>query len=78
MEASYSELAEQHAARGSPVRIAKYQADVDREFAQEQLGLQTFPTIVMLPKSRQGHIKYPSERRDAETLDLWIKSVVGR
>ena len=49
MEGSYSELAEQ--LQGSHVRVAKYQADVDREFAQERFGLKTFPTIVMLPKA---------------------------
>ncbi|KAK9865032.1 hypothetical protein WJX84_003919 [Apatococcus fuscideae] len=78
MEGSYSELAEQYAARGSHVRIAKFQADTDREFSQQTFGLQTFPTIVMLPKSRKQYIRYPSERRDVETLDLWIKSVVGQ
>jgi hypothetical protein len=49
MEDSYSELAEQ--LQGSHVRVAKFQADVDREFAQERFGLKTFPTIVMLPKA---------------------------
>lgn len=49
MEGSYSELAEQ--LQGSHVRVAKFQADVDREFAQERFGLKTFPTIVMLPKA---------------------------
>ncbi len=78
MEASYSDLAEQYAARGSHVRIAKFQADTEREFAQQTFGLQTFPTLIMLPKAGKGYIKYPSERRDVETLDLWIKSVAGR
>ena len=78
MEASFNELADRYAASGSHVQIAKFQADVDREFSQQNFGLQTFPTIVMLPKSRKGYIKYPSERRDADTLDLWIKSVAGR
>jgi hypothetical protein len=49
MEGSYSELAEQ--LQGSHVRVAKFQADVDREFAQERFGLKTFPTVVMLPKA---------------------------
>ena len=49
MEGSYNELAEQ--LQGSHVRVAKFQADVDREFAQERFGLKTFPTIVMLPKT---------------------------
>ncbi|KAK9865085.1 hypothetical protein WJX84_003630 [Apatococcus fuscideae] len=78
MEESYNELAEQYAARGSDVRIAKFQADTDRQFSTKTFGLQTFPTLVMLPRSTSGYIKYPSERRDVETLDLWIKSVAGR
>lgn len=49
MEGSYNELAQQ--LQGSSVRVAKFQADVDREFAQEKFGLKTFPTIVMLPKA---------------------------
>jgi hypothetical protein len=49
MEGSYNELAEQ--LQGSHVRVAKFQADVDRDFAQERFGLKTFPTIVMLPKA---------------------------
>jgi adenylyl-sulfate reductase (glutathione) len=49
MEDSYNELAEQ--LQGSHVRVAKFQADVDRDFAQERFGLKTFPTVVMLPKA---------------------------
>ncbi len=49
MEGSYTQLAEDLA--GSHVRIAKFQADIDREFAQERFGLKTFPTIVFLPKT---------------------------
>lgn len=48
MEGSYEELAQQ--LQGSHMRVAKFQADTDREFAQERFGLKTFPTIVMLPK----------------------------
>lgn len=49
MEPSYEELASQLS--GSHVRVAKFQADEDRDFAQERFGLKTFPTIVMLPKT---------------------------
>jgi hypothetical protein len=38
------------AMQGSHVRVAKYQADTDREFASSQLGLKTFPSIVYYPK----------------------------
>jgi adenylyl-sulfate reductase (glutathione) len=75
MEASYSELAGRYA--GSHVRVAKFQADVERDFASENFGLKTFPTIIALPKGHSGYIKYPSETRDADTLDLWVRTVAG-
>lgn len=75
MEASYASLAQSLA--GSHVRVAKYQADIDREYTAETFGLKSFPTIVMLPKSTSSIIKYPSERRDVETLQMWVKSVTG-
>lgn len=76
MEGSYAELAAQ--LNGSSVKVAKYQADTDREFCTEKLGLKTFPTIVFLPKGREGFIKFPSERRDAETLKMWVKTMAGQ
>jgi adenylyl-sulfate reductase (glutathione) len=75
MEAAYSELAQRYA--GSHVRIAKFQADVEREFSTEQFGLKTFPTIVVLPKGRPGFIKYPSENRTPAALDMWLKTVAA-
>ena len=51
LEPEYEALAEHMA--GSQVRIAKYQADVDREFANASLGLKTFPSIVYYPKVRK-------------------------
>ena len=61
LEPDYAELAESLAGAGSPVRVAKYQADVDREFAADKFGLQTFPTLVLLPKGSKG-----GEAGDAE------------
>ncbi len=52
MEASYIELAEE--LEGGHVTVAKFQADVDRDFAQDSFQLKTFPTIVMLPKGGSG------------------------
>ena len=75
MEAEYTKLAERH--QGGGVRIAKFQADIDREFAQSKLGLQTFPTIVLLPKASPGFIKYPSERRDVKSLDMWLSTLAS-
>lgn len=76
MEDSYTDLAKRY--QGSEhVRIAKFQADTEREFAGK-LGLETFPTVVMLPKfSSSRVIKYPTERRDTDSLDMWVKTVAG-
>ena len=51
---------------------------MDREFCTEKLGLKTFPTIVYLPKGREGFIRYPSEKRDVDTLKMWVKTFAGK
>jgi adenylyl-sulfate reductase (glutathione) len=79
LEPAYEELAARLA--GSHVRVAKFQADgdADRPFAEKSLGLKTFPTIALLPKSQPGKaIKYPVERRDADSLQMWVTSLTGR
>lgn len=77
MESSYEELARAVNGEQSQVRIAKFQADIDREFVSEAFGMKTFPTIVMIPKvhSKEGFITYSSERRDTESLRMWVKSL---
>ena len=76
MQDSYTELAKRYQS-SQHVRVAKFQADTEREFASK-LGLKTFPTIVMLPKfSNSGVVKYPTERRDADSLDMWVKTIAG-
>lgn len=75
LEPNFEAVAQQLA--GSHVTVAKYQADVDKDWSKANLGLTTFPTIVMLPKNKSGFIKYPSERRDPETLGMWVKTVAG-
>jgi adenylyl-sulfate reductase (glutathione) len=80
MEESYNEVAEAFVGASSgSLRVAKFQADIERDFAAEKFGLQTFPQIVMLPKSGQAGsvIKYPSERRDTDTLVMWGKTMGG-
>lgn len=61
MEPAYEALAA--SMKGSHIRVAKYQADIDREFCNEKLQLKTFPTIVFLPKGstqvRQRHGWWP-------------------
>lgn len=37
---------------GKRLRVAKYNADADREYS-ESLGLQTFPTLIFLPKNTE-------------------------
>nr|AAM18118.1 5'-adenylylsulfate reductase [Chlamydomonas reinhardtii] len=76
MEANFEELAKHMT--GHKVRVAKYQADIDREFCNENLQLKTFPTIVYLPPNSKQVIKYPSERRDVDTLSMWVKTVAGQ
>lgn len=47
------------------------------EFAASEFGLKTFPTLVLLPQQSETVIKYPSERRDVETLRMWLKTTTG-
>ncbi|GIL47134.1 hypothetical protein Vafri_4036 [Volvox africanus] len=76
LEPSYEALASRLA--DSNVTVAKYQADIDREFCNDNLQLKTFPTIVYMPPDSKQVIKYPSERRDVDTLDMWVKTVAGK
>jgi adenylyl-sulfate reductase (glutathione) len=76
MEESYEALAQQLA--GSHVRVAKFQADKeDKEWCKENLKLTTFPSIVMLPKASSSVVKYPDERRDVETMGMWVRTMAG-
>lgn len=74
MEPAYTEYAK--AAAGDDLRVAKYQADVDKDFAMT-LGLKTYPTIIMLPKGKEGYVKYESEERTPEAWSAWKDSVVA-
>ena len=78
MEDSYEEVAAQMAGN-KKVRIAKFQADIERDFASTKFGLKTYPHIAFLPSSGVPGtaIKYPSERRDTETLSMWLKTISG-
>ena len=75
MEDSYEELAANLSDKN--IRVAKFQADVERDFAAEKFGLKTFPHIALLPAAgRAGEsIKFASERRDPETLGMWVKTL---
>lgn len=74
MEASYVELAEQ--LRGSGVKVGKFRSDGDQKpFAKQELQLGSFPTILFFPKHAQRPVKYPSERRDVESLLAFINAL---
>lgn len=74
MEASYVELGEQLA--GSGVKVGKFRADGDEKaFAQQELQLGSFPTILFFPKHSSRPIKYPSEKRDVDSLTSFVNAL---
>jgi adenylyl-sulfate reductase (glutathione) len=74
MEASYMELAEELS--GSGVKVSKFRADGDHKpFAQKELQLGSFPTILFFPKHASKPIKYPSENRDVDSLLAFINAL---
>ncbi|XP_010529442.1 PREDICTED: 5'-adenylylsulfate reductase 1, chloroplastic-like [Tarenaya hassleriana] len=74
MEASYVELADKLA--GTGVKVAKFRADGDqKEFAKQELQLGSFPTILVFPKNSARPIKYPSEKRDVDSLMSFVNLV---
>ncbi|PWZ14776.1 putative 5'-adenylylsulfate reductase 1, chloroplastic [Zea mays] len=74
MEASYVELAEKLA--GSGVKVAKFRADGEQKpFAQAELQLQSFPTVLLFPGRTARPIKYPSEKRDVDSLLAFVNSL---
>ncbi|PQQ02977.1 5-adenylylsulfate reductase 3 chloroplastic [Prunus yedoensis var. nudiflora] len=74
MEGSYIELADKLA--GSGVKVGKFRADGEqKEFAQNELQLGSFPTILFFPKHSSRPIKYPSEKRDVDSLMAFINAL---
>ena len=74
MEGSYVELAEKLARTG--VKVAKFQADGDQKpFAERELQLGSFPTILFYPKHSSRAVKYPSEKRDVESLLAFVNTL---
>ncbi|KAK9706406.1 hypothetical protein RND81_07G122000 [Saponaria officinalis] len=74
MEASYLELAEKLA--GSGVKVAKFRADGDQKaFAKSELQMGSFPTILFFPKHSSQPIKYPSEKRDVDSLSAFVNAL---
>ncbi|XP_059662386.1 5'-adenylylsulfate reductase 3, chloroplastic-like [Cornus florida] len=74
MEGSYVELAEKLA--GSGVKVGKFRADGEQKaFAQKELQLGSFPTILFFPKHSSQPIKYPSEKRDVDSLMAFVNAL---
>lgn len=74
MEATYLELAEKLA--GSGTKVGKFRADGDQKaFAKQELQLGSFPTILFFPKHSSQPIKYPSEKRDVDSLLAFVKAL---
>ena len=76
MEQAYEELAARYANHPS-VRVAAFRADEaeHRPFAEKELGLETFPTLVMLPRGSNKAVKYSSEARDVESLEMFLRAL---
>jgi adenylyl-sulfate reductase (glutathione) len=61
------------------VDVVKFRADGDeKEWAKENLSLSSFPTILLFPEGRSGYVKLGSERRDADSLNIFVESIVGK
>uniref|UniRef100_A0A0E0EBU2 Thioredoxin domain-containing protein n=1 Tax=Oryza meridionalis TaxID=40149 RepID=A0A0E0EBU2_9ORYZ len=76
MEASYLELAERLGGAGGGVKVGKFRADGEQKaFAQQELQLQSFPTILLFPSRTARPIKYPSEKRDVDSLLAFVNSL---
>lgn len=74
MEGSYVELAEKLA--GTGVKVAKFRADGDhKSYAQKELQLGSFPTILFFPRHSSTPIKYPSEKRDVSSLIVFVNAL---
>ncbi|KAL2475646.1 5'-adenylylsulfate reductase 3 [Abeliophyllum distichum] len=74
MEGSYVELAEKLA--GSGVKVGKFRADAEEKaFAQQELQLGSFPTILFFPKHSSRPVKYPSEKRDVDSLMTFVSAL---
>ncbi|CAK9146864.1 unnamed protein product [Ilex paraguariensis] len=74
MEGSYVELAEKLA--GTGMKVGKFRADGEQKaFAQKELQLGSFPTILFFPNHSSRPIKYPSEKRDVDSLMAFVNAL---
>lgn len=74
MEGSYVELAEKLA--GTGVKVGKFRADGEQKaFAEKELQLGSFPTILFFPRHSSRPVKYPSEKRDVDSLLTFVNAL---
>ncbi|KAI3973139.1 hypothetical protein MKW92_004989 [Papaver armeniacum] len=74
MEESYVDLAEK--LNGSGVKVGKFRADGEhKSYAQKKLQMGSFPTILFFPTHSSQPIKYPSEKRDADSLMAFVNAL---
>ena len=76
LEPEFASFAEK--ATSPSLQVAKYQADIDRDYCETTFGLKTFPTIVFLPKNSNKVIRYTSDRRSEEALQMWANALAIR
>lgn len=65
------------------VRVAKFRADLpaDREWLARELGVRSFPTLLLFPRSRGSSADEPvryAGRRDTESLFAFLRTSVRR
>ena len=78
MEGSFTESAQTYG-KAKNVRYSKFRADQDeKEWSKENLSLSSFPTILFFPKGREGFVKLGGERRDVDSLQIFIESIIGK
>jgi len=78
MEGSFTESAQTYG-KAKNVRYSKFRADQDeKEWSKENLSLSSFPTILFFPKGREGYVKLGGERRDVDSLQIFIESIIGK
>eukprot|EP00249_Psilotum_nudum_P017445 c26327_g1_i2 orf=182-1570(+) len=73
MDASYIAFADQFSS--SNLLVGKFRADGENKaFAELELQLKSFPTILFFPKKLSRAIKYPSEQRDVDSLFAFVQA----
>ena len=57
-------------------QVAKFNADKDQKsYAQQNLQMQSYPTVLFFPKNSSQIIKYPSENREVDALKSFVQAL---